>query len=368
MNPEQRKTPYERWIEKERVPVVESYGVENLRSLPLGNWERLGCRGAYVELRGLEGITGMYVAEIEPGGALKPERHMYEEVLLILSGQGRAEIRQQGRETQTIEWQAGTLFSPPLNAWHCLVNRGKEPAFFAAVTTAPMVFDHFHNDGFVFNCDYPFTDRYDGQEGYFAPGERRYLSRNNKQWIWETNFILDVNQAVLDPQEHKGAGVQLTQFEICGNTLIGHLAQWLVGRYHKAHYHGGGAVLIILRSEGYSLMWPNEWGSKPFANGYGERVVRVDWMPGSAFSPPTGWFHQHFNTGSEPALQLALRCGSYHFPLGIRVSAIRAGVYRSVREGGTLIEYEDEDLEIQRIYEAEIARKGIESRMPSFRS
>ena len=90
-------------------------------------------------------------------------------------------------------------------------------------------------------------------------------------------------------------------------------------------------------------MWPNEWGTRPYESGYGDRVVRIDWAPGSVFSPPTSWFHQHFNTGSEPALQLALRCGSQKFPLGIRVAAIRAGVYTSVKQGGTLIEYTDED-------------------------
>jgi hypothetical protein len=82
-------------------------------------------------------------------------------------------------------------------------------------------------------------------------------------------------------------------------------------------------------------------------------------VPGSVFSPPTNWFHQHFNTGPERALQLALRCGSQKFPLGIRVAAIRAGVYTSVKQGGTLIEYGDEDPAIRRTYEAELERKGI---------
>ena len=156
-----------------------------------------------------------------------------------------------------------------------------------------------------------------------------------------------------------------TQFEISNNILIGHLAEWPVGRYHKAHFHGGGAVLVILRSEGYSLMWPNHLGVKPYENGYGDQVVRVDWVPGSVFSPPTNWFHQHFNTGPERALQLALRCGSQKFPLGIRVAAIRAGVYTSVKHGGTLIEYEDEDAAIRRNYEVELAKKGIALDMKS---
>jgi hypothetical protein len=113
---------------------------------------------------------------------------------------------------------------------------------------------------------------------------------NNRHGSRE-NFIPDARKAAIDAQEQKGTGVNLTQFEIADKTLIGHLAEWPVGRYHKAHYHGGGAVLVILRSEGYSLMWPNEWGTRPYESGYGDRVVRIDWAPGSVFSPPTSWFH-----------------------------------------------------------------------------
>jgi len=45
--------------------------------------------------------------------------------------------------------------------------------------------------------------------------------------------------------------------------------------------------------------------------------------------------------------------------LGIRVAAIRAGVYTSVKEGGTLIEYADEDPAIRRAYRDELEKKGI---------
>src|SRR5207244_4664936 len=262
-----------------------------------------------------------------------------------------------------IPYNSGSLSSLPVYATPLLINPRTDLATFLTVTTAPMTLDHFHNERFVFNSDFAFLDRYDGEGDYFEAGDYRYLSANDRQWIWETNFIPDARKAMIDAQGQKGAGVNITQFEIANNTLIGHLAEWPVGRYHKAHYHGGGAVLVILRSEGYALMWPNEWGARPYENGYGDRVVRVDWAPGSVFSPPTNWFHQHFNTGSEPALQLALRCGSQKFPLGIRVAAIRAGVYTSVKQGGTLIEYADEDPEIRGAYHSELAKKGIEPDM-----
>ncbi|HLQ24192.1 MAG TPA: hypothetical protein VK132_13340, partial [Gemmatimonadales bacterium] len=165
--------------------------------------------------------------------------------------------------------------------------------------------------------------------------------------------------AVIDPAESKGQGVAITQFEIAGNSLIGHLAKWPIGKYHKAHYHGGGALLVIVQSEGFTLMWPNDLGERPYERGFGERVVRVDWRPGSIFSPPTGWFHQHFNTGAEPALQLALRNGSSKFPFGVRRAQNRQGVLTPTREGGTMIEYDDEDPAIREMYAEACARNGV---------
>ncbi len=354
-----QRTYYEYFMEKEGVPVIDGYGVTDVRKIQLKAWKRTGCDGAYLQLRGLEGITGVYVGKLAAGAATLPERHLYEKVIYILQGEGVAEIQQRNRVPQNIRWRAGSLFSPPMNTLHRLMNHGSEPALFLAITTAPMALDHYHNEQFVFNSDFAFYDRYDGEFRYFEPGGERYLATNNRQWIWETNFIPDASTVRIDAQEQKGAGVNLTQFEISNNILIGHLAEWPVGRYHKAHFHGGGAVLVILRSSGYSLMWPNHLGTRPYENGFGDQVVRVDWVPGSVFSPPTNWFHQHFNTGLEPALQLALRCGSQKFPLGIRVAAIRAGVYTSIKQGGTLIEYDDEDPAIRRTYQAELVQKGI---------
>ena len=142
--------------------------------------------------------------------------------------------------------------------------------------------------------------------------------------------------------------------------LIGHLAEWPVGRYHKAHFHGGGAVLVILRSQGYSLMWPNHLGTQPYENGFGDQVVRVDWMPGSVFSPPTNWFHQHFNTGAGAgvAAGAALRQPEVSLSAFAWRPFAPAFTLRSNR-AARLIEYDDEDPAIRRTYEASWRGKGI---------
>jgi len=361
------KTTYVRWLRRQGIPVVEAYGIEDVRDLQLGPWPRTGGSGAFIQLYGMQGLTGMYIAEIPPGAALEPEKHLYEEVICILQGQGATEIWRDKSRKQMFEWGPWSLFAPPLNSWHRLVNGGKEPVKFLAATNAPIIMDIFHNEDFVFDCPYEFSDRYAGQDDYFSVGTKRY--ETGMQHIWETNFIPDVRVATLDSRDVKGSGVQLTQFELAGNELIGHISQWPLGRYHKAHYHGPGAVLLGLQSSGYVLLWDKDLGTRPYENGSSDQVVEIKWKEGSIYCPPGGWFHQHFNTGSEPARHLALRYGSRTHPVGFKMAAQRRedGVYVDVKKGGTLISYEEEDPEIRKRYESELKRKGIPCQMPAIK-
>jgi quercetin dioxygenase-like cupin family protein len=357
------ETAYEAWMRREGAPVHRGFGFADVRDLALGAWPRTGGRGAFIELRGMEGLTGMYVAEVPAGGALQPERHLYEEIVYVLEGRGATEVWTDdgGAGRHVFEWQAGSLFALPLNAWHRLYNGGPRPAVFLAVTTAPLVIDLFRDPSFVFGDEHRFPDRFASEADYF---ERLNKFQHTKGTVWETNFIADVRDLAPDPAEKKGAGVNITFFEMASNCIVGHLAEWPVGRYHKGHHHVGGAILLILRSEGYTLLWPQQAGVRPFESGHGDQVVRVDWREGSVLSPPTGWFHQHFNTGTLPARQLALRFGSVKYPPGFYNAHVGEGVFVSVRDGGTLVEYGDEDPRIREDYCEEIARRGVEFRMP----
>jgi len=360
-----QKTAYFKWMARQGIPVIDGYGIEDVRDISTSPWARTGGNAAFVNLYGMEGVTGMYIGEIPAGGALEPERHFYEEVICILDGQGATEIWQDGGRKQMFEWGPWSLFAPPLNTWHRLLNGGRTPVKFLAVTNAPVVMDVIHNEEFIFNCPYNFSDRYSGADGYFNQGLKRYES--GMQHIWETNFITDIQSATIDKREVKGAGVSITQFELAGNSLIGHLAQWPEGRYHKAHFHGPGAILLGLQSSGFVLLWSKELGIRPFEAGRDEDVVEIKWKAGSVYCPPGGWFHQHFNTGSQSARHLALRYGSRIHPIGFKIADKRSedGVYIDVNKGGTLIEYADEDPHIKRHYEEELKRTGVNSAMPA---
>ena len=360
-------TAYERWLEKEGLPVLSGYAVDNILTASLKPWARLGGKGAYVNLAAFEGVTGAYICEIPPGGELNPEKHIFEELIYVVEGHGATEVWQEGGRKNFFEWQRGSLFAPPLNSWHKLINGSSQPAVLFTATTAPLVMDQFHNEDFIFNNPFCFADRYAGEEDYFTrKGEREY---NGFQWVWETNFVSDVRTVELNPGEKKVSKGHLTIIEPSKNVFIAHLADWPSGRYHKAHYHSAGAILLIIKGKGYTLMWPKDLGIHPYASGYSDQIVRIDWKEGTLFCPPDGWFHQHFNTGRAPARQLALRYGSRR-QLLLRELARKGGemegVVVSVKEGGTLIEYEDEDPEIRKAYAEEIKKSGIELTMPKF--
>jgi len=359
-----KKTTYHQWMKKEGLPVFEGHGLSDVRELKLLPWGRTGGKGAFIYLYGMEGLTGMYVGEIPAGGALTPERHMYEEVICILSGNGATEVWQEGGKKQMFEWGKWSVFAPPLNSTHRLINGGREPVKFLGVTTAPLIMDYYRNEDFVFNNPFVFSERFAGEEGYFNETNKRYKSGLAN--VWDTNFVPDISSAVIDAEEEKGAGVQITQFHIAGNSLIGHISHWPAGRYHKAHYHGPGAILLGIQSNGYVLLWPKDLGLQPYQNGHGDRVVELQWGEGSVYCPPGGWFHQHFNSGSTPARHLAIRSGGRIYPTGMSLSGKRHddGTLTSIKKGGTLIEYEDEDPAIRVNFEKAVGKAGVASAMP----
>lgn len=342
-----RKTPYEKWVHRQGIPVIEGYGVADPFQQEFGHWDRIGADAYFVIMKGMEGITGQYAVRLPAGRSTKWENHLYEKVVYVYSGRGATSVEDATGKQQHFEWKEGSVFAIPLNTRHSIT--AVEPCEYVAWTTAPMVFDLFYDEDFVYGNPYAFRDRFDGQDDYFSKEVR-------EDRYWETNFIADIRMARIDPAEWRGAGTNLSMFEIANNSLICHLAHWPAGRYMLAHYHGGGAILQIVQGEGFSLMWSNEYGERPFENGHGDKVVRIDWKVGSSFSPPTNWYHQHFNTSPDAALQLALRNGSMKNPLGIRHA--HAAAFTST------IPLEREDPAIRQMYEEDVAKKGVASTMP----
>ena len=108
--PINEKTGYVRWMKSQGLPIHVGHGMADLRTLAVAPYERTGGKAAFIHLHGMQGITGGYIGEIPAGEALKPERHLYEEVICILSGQGATELWDEGNK-RMFEWNAWSLFA-----------------------------------------------------------------------------------------------------------------------------------------------------------------------------------------------------------------------------------------------------------------
>jgi len=346
------KSPYERWKESEGLPTIRGYFVENLMNVDLTPWESRNGLGVFINLEGTGGFNDSYVCEIPPGQSLTPVKHIYEDSVFILKGRGATTVWIDENKKQTFEWHERSYFAVPPNAWYQHHNvSGTEPARFVGMTSAPRIIDSFKSLDFVFNNPYVFADRFSGEDGYFQEKERPSDKRP-----WATNFVADVMAYnampnVVDARAESSTGrpsVNTTQsFDMVNATMHSHSSSWPIGTYKSGHRHGPGIHIVILRGQGYTLMWQE-----------GKPVERIDWGPGSMFVPPEMWFHQHFNVGAEPTLFLAIGWGSDKPKAGgkqyLDVSA---------EEGGDRILYQDEDPSIHRDYEAALAKAGVTCRM-----
>jgi uncharacterized RmlC-like cupin family protein len=338
-----RRNDYEAWIEREGLKTIEGLYIPDLKTVELGDWSRRGCRGAVAKLIGSEGINDAHIIEIPPGGEVAPERHMYEELVYVVSGAGSTSVwNGQGAKT-TFEWHTGSLFSVPLNTFSQHFNTsGREPARFYSVTSAPLMMRLLHNLDFIYQCDYDFTDRFNAGNSDYSGAGTAYARR-----LWETKFIADVAAVELKSWKERGAGGSNVMLEIADSTLCGHISQFPVGTYKKAHRHNAGANVIIISGTGFSLLWPE-----------GEPMQQVKWQAGSVVVPPDRWFHQHFNSGTTPARYLALRWGSRKYPLFKEYL-----IDRPTSQGGDQIEYYDENPAVREMFEKEVTANGGVSKM-----
>ncbi|HEY3306384.1 MAG TPA: cupin domain-containing protein, partial [Candidatus Binatia bacterium] len=183
---EKYKSPYERWKEAEGLPTVRGYFVKNLLTMELAPWKSSGDGlSAIVNLEGTGGFNDAHVTEIPAGKSLKPHKHLYEETIYILKGQGATSVWLDEARKQSFEWQAGSYFAIPMNAWHQHFNvSGTEPARFVAMTSAPRIIDSFDEHEFVFENNFVFKSRFNDEEGYFKQSDRKPDLRR-----WQTNFV-----------------------------------------------------------------------------------------------------------------------------------------------------------------------------------
>jgi hypothetical protein len=331
----------------EGIPIYTGFHFSDLRALEVKPWARVGGLGAYVNLFGEESAGDNYVCEIPPGQSLKPQRHLFEELVYVLSGRGATTYWSRADGTKrTFEWKEQSLFALPANVGYQHFNGDDtRPARIFSKTTLPSLFQSFKNNSFIFENDYVLEDV---DKDFFSTEAKIYKYKPpDYNIVWTANFVPDVKAFdQMTSYAARGAGSDSVHFRQSGLVrLNAHMSEFSIGTYKKAHAHPPGRSIILITGKGYSILW------QP---GKEKEKIKFDWKPGSLFGVALTdlqgecWYHQHFNTGAEPARYLVLHVNTPIF-----------------YDKHVQIEYTDEDPEIRRLFESELAKSGVKSKMPA---
>jgi mannose-6-phosphate isomerase-like protein (cupin superfamily) len=362
-------TAYDRFMEGEGIPIYRGIGVHRVQDMELRPWKRMGGRGTFIQLYGTEGKWGCYVVEVPAAGALNPERHMYEEIMVIVEGRGTTEIWVDGQtKPHTFEWQTGSMFSIPLNCWHRIVNASASPAKILVASSAPNVMNLYRDIDWIFDCPVAFPTRFDGSQDFFKPKDDILPDPVRGLAMRKSNLIPNIFTADLCLDNRRSPGYTRVEPSMAGNVFYGFVGEHVNGRYSKAHAHMSAAVLVCIKGKGYTYTWPRSLGMTPWKDGKADQVYRQDYESvGMVTAAPYGgeWFHAHFGVSKDP-----LRLIGWYGPNNHRKD--RPGVPGEkdtdegaidVTEGGTAIPYWMEDPFLREEYEATLKEAGVASRM-----
>ena len=227
-----RMDSYADWRNREGVPLVGGVYIEDMKAVEVGPWPRKGdgVKGALCYLDGDNG-GDEHIVELAPGGYTAPLRHMYTEAIYVVSGHGSCSVWREGGEKQTFEWGPGQLLRAPpptpgisSSTPACRSRRGGSQS-----PTCLQLFRQWNSEHFIFDNDYNFDDRYQGEPDYFNAEAKLYRGR-----VWETNFIPDIRKLPLYEWKSRGGG-GTNAFMVMGSGLMeSHVSRFESGYYYRS--------------------------------------------------------------------------------------------------------------------------------------
>ncbi len=247
----------------------------------------------------------------EEGGGWKTlgHRHTVEAVIYILEGKGHSII-----DNVRHDWEAGDFICVPIFAWHRHINSGTTDVVYSACTSGPMSMgmgiaiyeDERYPEYWVYaqQSDEARRSLIPGREKHGQEVRKSAQAGNGERSAWEI-YVDQVQFAEGEEERRRNGKVLIKGNEMVfeqtpmGNvalaidpkrgcyvkTISSLMAEILPGRKSGAHRHVYEEINYVLAGSGYSIIEDR----------------RYDWKAGDALSIPIFAWHQHFNTGDQPA-------------------------------------------------------------------
>ena len=203
---------YDRWMKTKGIPIHTGYFIPDLRTIELDWWEERGCKAAFIQLLGQEGVSASRVTEIPAGKSLPPVKFALDEIVYVLSGRGLTTVwGGEAEPKKSFEWQEHALFLVPRNHYHVFSNmQGDKPVRLFHYSYMPMAMSALPEPDMYFNN--PYESKNGATEGDFYSEAKMVQAADADEGLgmrafWYGNFFPDMRAwNKLDANERRGAG------------------------------------------------------------------------------------------------------------------------------------------------------------------
>jgi quercetin dioxygenase-like cupin family protein len=251
------------------------------------------------------------LVEIPPGKQLPPERHLAEEMIYIVSGQGYTLIwNSADAKKERYDWKEGDLVSPTLNSWRQHFNPStSQPARYLVVSTAPLTRKMFNNPAFLSSAGFAFDERF---KDSVAHAEPKYLAGGTgaASVRMKVGHLLPNlrNRELIDRGEGM-LGLTITpEGDMANNSLL----EMEVREFTRPdstspqHRHVWETVYLILKGDGYATLQKDAGPDR-----------RVDWTEGDLFLVEANEYHNHRPRERAGGRFLQIKASGYFRDLGL---------------------------------------------------
>jgi len=251
------------------------------------------------------------IVELPAGGKLAVRRHLAEEMVYIISGQGYTAIWNQANgKKERYDWKEGDYLSPTLNAWHQHVNASTSaPSRILVISCAPLIKNLFKSEALLSSVDYSFPERWEKSVAqkpeYVGDDEEGALAVRMKVG----HLLPDLPGRAM--QERRGGVLGIT-IRPEGDMAQNHIMEMEVREYLNSeenspgHRHVWETVYFIVGGDGFAMLQRQ-----------GEPERRLDWKAGELFVVETNEYHLHRARSGGTARVVQVKASGYFHGVGM---------------------------------------------------
>jgi quercetin dioxygenase-like cupin family protein len=282
----------------------------NMKQYPLKFDKRLGVAAARIGEERLKQMD-VTIVEIPAGGKLAEHRHLAEEMVYVISGQGYTTIWNAANgKKQNYDWKEGDYLSPTLNSWHQHVNAStSSPSRILLITSTPLIRNLFKSDALVTSVDYSFQERWEKslaqKPEYFGNVEEGADAVRMKVG----HLLPDLPGRKMDERRKGVLGITITPE---GDMAQNHIMEMEVREYLNSeenspgHRHVWETVYFIVGGDGFAMLQRKD-----------EQERRLDWKSGDLFVVEANEYHLHRARAGGTARVIQVKASGYFHDVGL---------------------------------------------------